>query len=370
MKTSALTVLLFMAGVLSAYAQGENNERAFVAYTARSFSEISSHGASNASRRGYELYLLNEGAVHASCRKQRGRNGAAKNPNGTWDIVIVKNEYAGTNHDGLYIWDISAKVYCTDELIADEPAGVNHAALGACGTMQASVDDRVANCAFVNGSHATWSGPQNSKHSTWKLVTKTMNGVAGKEVWRDERTGLLWSDTVGNVDALGVPTGGQSQQTFGWHIGTGNADSSYNRANVSLCAERKGFLTPDGAHIANESSHSLTSWIEAPDASGKMAISEAKGGMKLIATSVNPSVAWTVPTKDEYLQAYYNGMKYVLPRFQNSVFWTSSTHTEHTDYESYPIYAWYFFAGADGNFSNYIADRRHADYHVRCVGRL
>lgn len=63
-----------------------------------------------------------------------------------------------------------------------------------CGTI-GSIVTRIADCATQNTSRATWNGANKgvSNESTWKLVTR--NGAL-KEVWQDQRTGLIWSSLV------------------------------------------------------------------------------------------------------------------------------------------------------------------------------
>ena len=86
-----------------------------------------------------------------------------------------------------------------------------------CGTSQATIDGaggRIAHCATVFGAEATWDGAVkgNSGQSVWKLVVRTGNIHASgraREVWRDERTGLLWSSLVsGSADDYIVKTAG------------------------------------------------------------------------------------------------------------------------------------------------------------------
>ncbi|MGZ3770235.1 MAG: hypothetical protein ACXVCP_11310 [Bdellovibrio sp.] len=64
-----------------------------------------------------------------------------------------------------------------------------------CGT-SGSIDARIADCATQNPTRSTWDGStaSNSGYGMWKLVTRKS---ANKEVWRDERTKLIWSSLVG-----------------------------------------------------------------------------------------------------------------------------------------------------------------------------
>lgn len=63
-----------------------------------------------------------------------------------------------------------------------------------CGS-SGSIEDRIADCVTQNASSSTWDGSTqgNSGQGTWKLVSMI---AANKEVWRDERTKLVWSSQV------------------------------------------------------------------------------------------------------------------------------------------------------------------------------
>jgi hypothetical protein len=64
-----------------------------------------------------------------------------------------------------------------------------------CGTGDATLDARIADCAAANPTASTWDGAIqcNGGEGTWRLVTRDGEN---KEVWRDERTKLIWSSVV------------------------------------------------------------------------------------------------------------------------------------------------------------------------------
>lgn len=68
-----------------------------------------------------------------------------------------------------------------------------------CGTTQDSVALRIAHCASVNGSRATWDGAVQctGQQGLWKLVSRD---GANKEVWQDQRTGYIWSTAMGGAN--------------------------------------------------------------------------------------------------------------------------------------------------------------------------
>ncbi len=67
-----------------------------------------------------------------------------------------------------------------------------------CGTTQATIAARIADCVTANPASSTWDGATqcNRGQGTWKLVVRD---GANKEVWQDQRTGLLWSSTVSSA---------------------------------------------------------------------------------------------------------------------------------------------------------------------------
>ncbi|HPI41616.1 MAG TPA: hypothetical protein PLJ21_12480, partial [Pseudobdellovibrionaceae bacterium] len=64
-----------------------------------------------------------------------------------------------------------------------------------CGTSQSTIALRVADCVTQNPATSSWNGSTqcNGGEGVWKLVSRS---GANKEVWQDQRTGLIWSSTV------------------------------------------------------------------------------------------------------------------------------------------------------------------------------
>lgn len=204
-----------------------------------------------------------------------------------------------------------------------------------CGTTQATVALRIANCAALNGAVATWEGAANanSGQATWKLVT--YNGT--HEVWRDERTKLLWTDTLGQTNwcrASGSSGGGP---LFEDDI-SNYCDNAGNQNQVtpeSWCAENAGFNTP-GAYDS------------------------MKGGMRLAATATSPAVVWRLPTVWDYNLAEVDGIRFPKPTAVIA-FWSASAF-------SFVRANGWFFYGDRGDIGG--DDRSTpATYYVKCVGR-
>jgi hypothetical protein len=183
-----------------------------------------------------------------------------------------------------------------------------------------------------------------------------------REVWRDDRTGLLWSDQLG--DQSGSYTA--DQDAFNWCKATGssnkagspyaeddpndfcdNATYQNQTTPTSLCAEDATYLlTPTG--ITDTTTYEFDN---------------PKGGMRAAANydveGDSPSVYWRLPTVYDWYQANSNGVRQVLPRMGGNSFWSASVYSVNRSD------AWYFL-GDDGDVSVY---DRSDGLHVRCVGR-
>lgn len=189
-----------------------------------------------------------------------------------------------------------------------------------CG-LEGSIETRIRNCNTLwRASLGAWSGAAN-----WSLVT--LRGSSS--VWRDERTGLIWSDIV--AEASHCAAAG-NVQNLGF-------DCSAN--TESLCAEIDGLSTPDKV------------------GSRPAVYSDAKGGLGLASST---PVLWRLPSREDFLQAYANGAARVLPGFVTSNQWTASVYSrDRTE-------GWIFFNTRSGNGGFYGAQRSRV-IDVRCVGR-
>ncbi len=205
-----------------------------------------------------------------------------------------------------------------------------------CGTTQDTVEARVMHCALQNTVLASWNGSvsANAGQGLWRLVT--YNGT--HEVWRDERTNLLWSDHLGETNwcrAAGSSGGGPNGQ-FDPYNYCNNLLYQDQITPESWCTEDAGFNTP-GAYDS------------------------MKAGMRLAATGTSPSVVWRLPTLWDYHQAEVDGIRFVLPNIPTGIFayvWSASVFSR--DREQ----AWSF----DAEDSYFTSGSRANDRSVRCVG--
>ena len=189
----------------------------------------------------------------------------------------------------------------------------------------------------INDCNRQWQATTGSKAGggTWSLISKINLSGTYYEVWRDNKTGLIWSDNLGSGDHC---------EATGDIDGIANCNGTFVR---SFCAET-GFAI-DATGISIESATGTLPTITAYDAK--------KGEMGM--SSTNP-VLWRLPTLQDYTIAYGNGMAYVLPRLGN--FWTSSVNpTDAGD-------AMHFYVDSSGLVDSYDVNR-NTDRDVRCVGR-
>lgn len=268
----------------------------------------------------------------------------------------------------------------------------------ACGMGFATIEARIANCyelhlntsglpswADSNVVNAiTWSGSENgfAGEGSWTLVTVYDPGQSNgdycnttdcREVWRDDRTGLLWSDVLGDL------TEDKNQGRFNWCQASGNTQSpatssvecgnaiagSYNFNVISLCAESLGLLTPSGIHNDSSTTQNLASWDNLTTS-----ILDSKGGMLTASATSdpkgsNPLVYWRLPTRNDFLQMDINGGRFVLPN---------------VGIGSYPYYFWTATVVSTNRSRAWTNSHRHGlmyqnqsmtqEHYVRCVGRV
>jgi hypothetical protein len=273
-----------------------------------------------------------------------------------------------------------------------------------CGIGIATVAGRIADCDTKHGVKPSWdytagdgkiswngatSGFGLGAEGSWTLVTVySAGGTNGttcnaanalttscREVWRDDRTGLLWSDRIGD-NASSTTNVGQ----FSWCVAAGNTENgltdcrsqagggvsgtSYNYIGFSLCAEAAGVTTPIGiTSIAGEQVAKGAAWTQGVSTG----VRDAKGGMMKAANAdtsggaLSPSVRWRVPSKWDYAQAEIDGIRLVLPNFytQNEAKWAA------TVFSSGRAQSWYQDS-ANGNMNTLPQSSIEA---VHCVGR-
>ena len=259
-----------------------------------------------------------------------------------------------------------------------------------CGT-SGSISQRIAHCAQENGAKAFYDGVQygGDGEGDWRLVTRLSTG---EEVWRDERTKLLWSDRArGNpaaaINDISHPNNGghynwyqasgyaknqaTSQSETGYNAEPGQGTACNNGAGsiacqpsnpISVCAE----VDPLTHKIIGGGADPLYDYQDNPETAFKGELKASDG------------VLWKLPSKNDFMLAEVNGIRKVLP-FMDDVndfmaslntlpnnnggsyfFWSSSSSS------GYRLFAWYF----GGSYGDFYGDDRSSGnrYLVRCIG--
>ena len=259
-----------------------------------------------------------------------------------------------------------------------------------CG-LTGTIDERIANCALVanNGAKATYEGAKYGQNGEgdWKLVTLYKTAAAegaacagGKaagcfEVWRDERTKLIWSDLHDNggqnynwFQAAGYSKNASTiSQTYfegGRPAETGltyslNCDSDWGSPPistttcqpthpVSVCADATALNTAvvNGVNNYQNPDGTDPDGISLPDERPN------KGNL------TGATHQWRLPTMEDYKLADVNGIRKVLPNM-DIAFWSASSSSINRNL------AW-VFGGGNGYVNG---DYRYYNNGVRCVGR-
>ena len=187
-----------------------------------------------------------------------------------------------------------------------------------CGsTLKASISARIQDCLEKNGDVASWEGKKygSSGEGNWKLVMKSVE----QEIWLDSRTGMLWSGAVKNPTAIiGI---------YNWCKASGNIQTA---------------STADGTTI--------NCWT-------------LNGNEKVCDQSIVDAgieVDWRLPTRNDFLQADLNGMRFVLKKDSGQGFWTATMRAASVGRSE----AW-VYGSEEGTLTpgNLASERQ-----VRCIG--
>ncbi len=233
-----------------------------------------------------------------------------------------------------------------------------------CGTV-GTTEERITDCATANGAKAIWEGAKYGKGSEgdWKLVTLTNDGTRNWEVWRDERTRLLWSDSTFHVaTAFG--------NKYNWFQAAGYAK---NASTLSVTAYEGGTPAATGKTYAANCSDNATQTCQPDTPISVCADASVIAGLNGIPNYTTPDnnypkgnlgvastpvVSWRLPTIEDWRQANLNGARKVLPNMTTPTFWSASS------FSVFRSNGWLYY----GSTGEETKDNRNVAYSVRCIG--
>jgi hypothetical protein len=181
-----------------------------------------------------------------------------------------------------------------------------------CGTEEAlsGISARMLDCSKKNDNSFSWDGKiyGAAGEGVWKLVAK----IGAKELWLDERTGLVWSYVLDSVN---------------WCKASGNTEMNTSSIKFN-CA-------------------TLSEMVSV--CSGK------------ILEPLGTQVKWRLPTRNDFLQADLNGLRFVMKKENETQgLWTSTIRGGSEKRGE----AW-IYNSQEGTLT---ADSLDSEHGVRCVG--
>lgn len=358
--------LNFVAGRQFAGLHGTANAGFFVS------SGISRTALSQAMSYSDEIYKIGVNTLLRNINTGTGA-GSREIPRIVTDDEGFSSATAGETYGGTFV-SSAARVIRTRTLVSgtysvrEWNAGVPRRV---CGKSATTLVGKIADCenrhavkpdwdAGISG-RISWNGTQRGVNSEgrWTLVTvfdATLNDgdqcsqptgtVAGcYEVWRDDRTGMLWSDRLQDS---------ASGMEFNWCEATGNHTGS-NPANPYKDDDPFGICSnPANQNQATPFSmcHEDADWLSTPSAVDMM-----KGNMHMRA-GASLKVKWRIPTRRDWELAEFNGMRLVLPLSFGGYFWLSTVDSTERSVAA-------TFSGIDGSTG---VAQRSTQTRVRCIG--
>lgn len=237
------------------------------------------------------------------------------------------------------------------ETIAKNGAIVARANIVGCGAI-GTIAARIAECSSLNGLWSFYDGKKYGQdgEGDWKLVSVVDNAGTKFEVWRDERTKLLWSD--------------KASANYNWYQAAGYSKASADSIRETQFTSEPGVLENSAPFNLNQTLQPASPISVCPDVSGGVI---AAGGGTPTYTYVNPETdfkaglsypqtTWRLPSINDWQLANVNGIRKVLPNMDNN-FWSSSS------YSNGRSNAW-GFNGVNGYMD--ISNRSNT-FSVRCV---
>jgi hypothetical protein len=259
----------------------------------------------------------------------------------------------GWSCDYSDVLEYPVKRHYLETIAVNDPLITARANIVVCGT-SGTIEARIANCATLNGLWAFYDGTKYGQdgEGDWKLVSVV--GAGPKyEVWRDERTKLLWSD--------------KASANYNWYQAAGYSKASADSIRETQFTSQPGVLENSAPLNLSKTLQPASPISVCPDVDGGGEI--AAGGGTPTYTYVNPETdfkaglsypqsTWRLPSINDWKLADVNGIRKVLPNM-DYVFWSASSY-------SYNRHHVWLFGGAGGSLS-YNSRGNTPSYSVRCV---
>lgn len=185
-----------------------------------------------------------------------------------------------------------------------------------CGlVLTATLAEKIADCALKekNGPLASWSGMThaNSAEANWSLVVLSEDTKGTYEVWVDKKTGMVWSDTITNE--------------ANWCEASGALQGESDNVGVNCPTLGKGQSLCTNLSVAE-----LT------------------------------KVQWRLPTRNDYLQADIDGLRFVVSNKGINSYWTATASSDTVKRDK----AWTYIMPQGG----LLPEPMNIKKRVRCIG--
>ena len=183
-----------------------------------------------------------------------------------------------------------------------------------CGlNLKSTINERIADCAKINTTKASWSGVKfgTSSEGRWDLVVlKELTADNTVELWMDRRTGMIWSDV---------------QRSTNWCEASGNNQNEISDVLGVDCQ--------------------------------KLNVKSVCVGKEILGL---PGIRWRLPTRNDYLQADIDGLRFVLKKGNGAGFWTATLSSTSALREL----AWVY----NSEVGTLVAENLKLDKQSRCIG--
>jgi hypothetical protein len=234
--------------------------------------------------------------------------------------------------------------------IATNKTGSGRHNIQICGTT-GDIESRINNCRTTNGVWSFYSGAQYGQigEGDWSLVSVVSDGSNKYEVWRDERTKLLWSDRTSQKYNWYQASGYSKPQDISYEETEHRSDPGSGRlwdgtntvmqpsSPISVCPDVvDGEIAAGGGHYTNYDPNPETAF---------------KGNLRY-----SDNLIWKLPSLDDWRLADINGIRKVLPNMDD-------TYLSSLTYSINRGMVWLYKGGLGDIDQGF----RRITYSVRCV---